>query len=137
MNRLDHFSNCLDVLKKADFSLADDNTIYRMGIVCQSSLTFELAWKALKMVLCLHGAKGAETGSPREILQIGYQLGFINDTTVWRMMLKKHHSSVDDYNDEDTMNEMVLLIHDSFLPAFTALEKTLREKLSETGTDWN
>ena len=51
--------------------------IYRTGIVGQFNLTFELAWKALQEVLRLYGAAEAGTGSPREILQLGYKLGFL------------------------------------------------------------
>lgn len=65
MSRLDNFSNCLKVLKNADFELANNNEIYRTGVIGQFNLTFELAWKALQEVLKIHGAEGAETGSPR------------------------------------------------------------------------
>ena len=68
MGKLDNFSNCLNVLKNADFELANNNEIYRTGVIGQFNLTFELAWKALQEVLKIHGAEGAETGSPREIL---------------------------------------------------------------------
>ena len=71
MKKLDNFSNCLNILRGADFSLANENDIYRTGVIGQFNLTFELAWKALQAVLRLHGAEGAETGSPREILQLG------------------------------------------------------------------
>lgn len=60
-----------------------------MGVVGQFNLTFELAWKALQEVLRMHGVEGAETGSPREILQVGYKVGFVNDSSVWLLMLKK------------------------------------------------
>lgn len=83
MNKLDNFTNCLNVLKTADFEFASDNVIYRTGVIGQFNLTFELAWKALQAVLKLHGAEGAESGSPREILQLGYKLGFVNDSAVW------------------------------------------------------
>ena len=89
MKKLDNFSNCLSVLKNADFKLAENNEIYRTGVIGQFNLTFELAWKALQEVLKLHGAAGAETGSPREILQLGYRLGFVNDSAVWLLMLKR------------------------------------------------
>lgn len=89
MKKLDNFSNCLSVLKNADFKLAENNEIYRTGVIGQFNLTFELAWKALQEVLKLHGAAGAETGSPREILQLGYRLGLVNDSAVWLLMLKK------------------------------------------------
>ena len=37
-------------------------------------------------------------------------------------MLKKRNVSVHLYN-EDDIDEMILLVHDSFIPAFSALEK--------------
>lgn len=45
MKKLDNFSNCLPILKNADFKLAETNDIYRTGIIGQFNLTFELAWK--------------------------------------------------------------------------------------------
>lgn len=135
MKKLDNFSSCLDVLRRADFEIAKENEIYRTGIIGQFNLTFELAWKALQEILKLHGAAGAETGSPREILQLGYKLGFLNDSAVWLLMLKKRNVSVHLYN-EDDIDEMILLVRDSFIPAFSALEKTLQEKLAEVRADW-
>ena len=135
MKKLDNFSNCLTILRNADFKLADNNDIYRTGVIGQFNLTFELAWKALQEILRLHGAEGADTGSPREILQLGYKLGFVNDSAVWLLMLKKRNTSVHIYNEQEE-DEMILLIRDSFIPAFVALEKTLREKLAEAESDW-
>ena len=128
MKKLDNFSNCLNVLKGADFEFAHNNDIYRTGVIGQFNITFELAWKALQAVLRAHGAEGADTGSPREILQLGYKLGFVNDSAVWLLMLKKRNYWVHIYN-EDSINEMLLLIRDSFIPAFVVLEGTLRKKL--------
>ena len=130
MIKLDNFANCLDILKQADFELADSNDIYRMGVVGQFNLTFELAWKALQEVLRMHGVEGAETGSPREILQVGYKVGFVNDSSVWLLMLKKRNTSIHIYNEEE-IDELIVFIRDSFIPAFTDLEETLQEKLIE------
>ena len=135
MKKLDNFSNCLNVLKNADFAFAENNDIYRTGVIGQFNLTFELSWKALQAVLRIHGAEGADTGSPREILQLGYKLGFVNDSAVWLLMLKKRNSSVHIY-DEDEIDEMMVLIRDSFIPAFVVLEKTLRTKLDEAESEW-
>ena len=121
MKKLENFSNCLEVLKSADFEMADNNDIYRTGVIGQFNLTFELAWKALQEILKMHGADGAATGSPREILQLGYKLGFVDDAAV--------------YNEQE-VDEMILLIRDSFIPAFVGLEKTLRSKLEEVKNDW-
>lgn len=136
MKKFDNFSNCLEVLKKADFELANGVEIYRTGVIAQFNLTFELSWKALQAVLRLHGAEGAETGSPREILQLGYKLGFIDDSAVWLLMLKKRNTLVHIYNEADA-DEMLLLIRDSFIPAFITLEKTLQTKLEEAESDWS
>lgn len=135
MKKLDNFSNCLTILRNADFKLADNNDIYRIGVIGQFNLTFELTWKALQEILRLHGAEEADTGSPREILQLGYKLGFVNDSAVWLLMLKKRNTSVHIYNEQE-VDEMILLIRDSFIPAFVALEKTLKEKLAEAESDW-
>ena len=135
MKKLDNFSNCLTILRNADFKLADNNDIYRTGVIGQFNLTFELAWKALQEILRLHGAEGADTGSPREILQLGYKVGFINDAEVWLLMLKKRNTSVHIYN-EDEVDEMIMLIRDSFIPAFKVLNETLLEKLNEAESDW-
>lgn len=134
MKKLDNFSNCFNVLRGADFDMAANNEIYRTGIIGQFNLTFELSWKALQAVLRLHGVEGAETGSPREILQLAYKVGFIDDSAVWLTMLKKHNTSVHIY-DEDEIDEMMLLVRDSFIPAFDTLEKTLTEKLMEVGDE--
>lgn len=135
MKKLDNFAKCLDVLKNADFDFANENEIYRTGVIGQFNLTFELAWKALQAVLRVHGAEGAETGSPREIFQLGYKLGFVEDSAVWLTMLKKRNTSVHIYND-DEIDEMLLLIRDSFIPAFVVLNHTLEKKLDEAGGDW-
>ena len=136
MKKLDNFSNCLDILKNADFEMANNDDIYRTGVIGQFNLTFELAWKALQAVLRLHGAEGAETGSPREILQLGYKFGFVDDAAVWLLMLKKRNTSVHIY-DEDEVDEMILLIRDSFIPAFIRLCDTLKVKAAEAENDWN
>ena len=135
MKKMDNFLNCLDVLKQADFSLAAENEIYWTGIVGQFNLTFELAWKALQQVLRVHGVQEAETGSPREILQLGYKVGFIEDSSVWLLMLKKRNLSVHLYNEAE-IDELLILIRDKFIPAFWQLGKILQQKLSEVEEDY-
>ena len=51
------------------------------------------------------------------------------------LMLKKRSTSVYIYN-EDEVDEMILLIRDSFIPAFTALKDTLVKKLDEAESSW-
>lgn len=122
-------------MANADFKMAETNDIYRTGIIGQFNLTFELAWKALQEIMRMHSVAEAATGSPREILQLAYKVGFINDPEIWLLMLKKRNTSVHIYN-EDEVDEMIVLIRDSFIPAFTVLKDTLVKKLLEADSDW-
>lgn len=70
-----------------------------------------------------------------DALQLGYKIGFINDSQVWLLMLKKYNTSVYSYN-EDEVDEMIMLIHDSFVPAFTDVKDILLKKLEEVESDW-
>ena len=135
MKKLDNFINCLTILANADFKMAETNDIYRIGVIGQYNLTFELAWKALQEIMRKHGVEDSYTGSPREILQFGYKFGFINNSETWLLMLKKRNTSVHIYNEEE-VDELILLIRDSFIPAFTALKDTLARKLDEAESNW-
>ena len=66
--------------------------------------------------------------------QLGYKIGFINDAEIWLLMLKKRNTSVI-YN-EDEIDELILLIRESFILAFTVLKDTLVKKLEEAESDW-
>ena len=128
MKKFDNFSKCLKVLKKADFKQAFENEIYRIGVIGKFNLTFELSWKALQEVLRNHGVDGADVGSPREILQIAYKVGFISDSDSWLLMLRKRNLSVHVYNEEEA-KELVSLIKERFISTFSDLEETLKAKI--------
>ena len=51
MKKYDNFLSSLDILKRADFSKAGEDEIYRTGIVGLFILSFELVWKAMQVVL--------------------------------------------------------------------------------------
>ena len=135
MKKLDNFTNCLDVLADADFKMAETNDIYRTGVIGQFNLTFELAWKALQEIMRKHGVEDVSTGSPREILQLGYKFGFIDNSEIWLLMLKKRNTSVHIYNEEE-VDELITQIRDIFIPAFKVLKNTLVKKLDEAEGDW-
>ena len=68
--------------------MAETNDIYRTGLLDNLILLFELAWKALQEIMRKHGVEDSSTGSPTEILQLGYKFGFIDDSETWLLMLK-------------------------------------------------
>lgn len=130
MKKIDNFSACLDALKTADFEQAKESVIYRTGIVGQFNLTFELAWKAMQAVLRAHNVSGAETGSPLSILKLAYRSGFISDSDVWILMHKKRNTAAHEYSEEE-IDALIILIRDSFIPAFEKLLDMLVEKDAE------
>ena len=134
MRKIDNFCRCLKVLEKGNFQNAEDDEIYRMGMIGQFQLTFELAWKALKFVLEQDGVGEAETGSARDILKLAVRTGFLQDENIWLLMLKKRNQSTPIYNEEDA-DELLILIRDSFIPAFRDLEGFLVKKQQEIEAD--
>ena len=48
----------------------------------------------------------------------------------------KNRSTLAHVYDENEADQLLLLIRDSFIPAFLVLEETLRKKLSEAENDW-
>ena len=135
MKKFENFCRCFGVLERADFALVSQDEVYRMGIVGQFNLTFELAWKALKETLGLHAVEGADRGSPREILKLAYSMGWLSSADVWQLMLHKRNTSVHIY-DENEVDELVVLIRDSFIPAFTVFRDMLKEKIDAVEDDW-
>lgn len=134
MKKIENYRKCLKVLEKGDFQQAQNDEIYRMGMIGQFQLTFELAWKALKYVLEQDGVGGAETGSARDILKLSAKTGFLQDENTWLLMLKKRNQSAHIYNEEDA-DELMILIRDSFIPAFKELEVFLLKKQREIEED--
>ena len=130
MKKYDNFSGCFETLKKADRTVAYSDDIYRTGVIGQFNLTFELAWKVLQAALRLHSVAEADTGSPREIIKLGFKVGFIVDERVWLDIQKDRNSSVHIYNEEEA-DEIVGRIFDRYIPAFEEFSKTIKEKLEE------
>ena len=124
MKKFDAFNKCLDVLLNAE---RIDSEIYRMGIIGQFNLTFELSWKALGEILIYHGVSAAKSGSPREIIKSGYEFHFINDEETWLDMLKRRNESIHVY-DEEIARELVNLIFEKYLSAFTALRDEINQR---------
>ena len=138
MRKYDNFSNSLNILKNADFQQATENEVYRMGIIGQFNLTFELAWKSLQAVLQKHSVAGSETGSPRDILKLAYKIGYLSNSDIWLLMMKKRNLSIHVYDSEEEIDELIVMIRDSFIPAFIVLENLLKKKIEEIKNDsWN
>lgn len=122
------------MLKKADFEKTTESEIYRIGVIAQFNLTFELSCKALQKVLRIHGVEEAVVGALGEILQLAYRVGFISDTSTWLQMLKKRKFAIHIYS-EDKADELVSLIRDRFISTFTILEEKLKAKIDNAANE--
>ena len=127
MKKYQAFVDCLKVLEKSDKEMAAQNEIYRMGVIGQFNLTFELAWKALKEMLSLYGVAEAATGSPREIFKAAYGLGWLTEDKVWLAMLKNRNVAIHVY-DEEKAQAVLKSIFEEYIGALQLLRDKLRER---------
>lgn len=129
IKKFDSFVKSLEILKNSSRDEAKQNEIYRMGVIGQFNLTFELSWKVLRESLIFHGVKEAVSGSPREIIKAGYKFGFINDSEIWLDMMKCRSLSIHIYGDEKIIDELVEKIFEKFISAFIVLQDDLKNKM--------
>lgn len=134
MKKYDNFIGSFNVLKNADRKVADQYELYRTGVIGQFNLTFELAWKVLQAVLRLHSVAEAETGSPREIIKLGFKVGFITDEQVWLDIQKDRNKAVHVYN-EDDIDEIIDRIFSRYIPAFEDFANMMQTKIDEVNTE--
>lgn len=125
--KIKNFKRALAKFEDADFSRDDPNDFYCEGVLLHFSLTFELAWKALKEVMNSHKISEANTGSPREILKVAYKVGFIHDESSWLLMADARNVLSHVY-DEDNAREYFHLLHNKFIPELQQLLETLEMK---------
>ena len=128
LKKFDAFNKCLTVLLNAEKNISDE--IYRMGIIGQFNLTFELSWKVLREVLLIHGVSKAGAGSPREIIKAGYEFHFLDEEETWLDMLKRRNQTIHIYNEEIAV-ELVNLIFEKYIKAFVNLRDELNKRTSK------
>ena len=130
MKKYNNFLSCFQVLKSYDPKLLKENALYRMGVIGQFNLTFELAWKLLQAVLLLHGVSQAQSGSPREIVKLGFKSGFISDEEIWLDVLRQRNNLTHIYSEENAENLVTSLIQ-SYIPALERFQRAMKEKIEQ------
>lgn len=128
MRKYENFRRCLAVLTRYDESLFRTDEIYRMGVIGQFNLSFELAWKVLQAVLIQHSVEKAATGSPREIVKLGFQYGFLSDELIWLDMLKRRNLLTHVYCEEN-LEELIEPLKGSFIPALERFRDSMGERI--------
>ena len=134
MNKYNNFISCLDMLEQADFNKACSDEIYRMGVICKFNQTFELACKALQAVLRADKVDGAEIATPREIIKLGCDNGYIADADIWQLVIEKRSEDIY-FCDDEVKNEFVVMIRDCFVSTFKNLAEILENKSALINSD--
>jgi len=92
-------------------------------------MNYNLDKRLEREILIFHDVSAANSGSPREIIKLGYEFHFINDENTWLDMLKRRNQSIRVY-DEEIARELVNLIFDKYIPSFISLRDEINQRKS-------
>lgn len=123
IERKKEYSNALarlqEALQEKETDVVIDGVIYRF------EFTFELAWKTMKDYLEYMGLS-EKTGSPREVIQLSFSQGIIENGEVWiEIMLSRN--SLSHMYDEKNSREIYNKIKDKYIIEFKKLEEKFKE----------
>ena len=119
--RKEEYFNALERLKEALEREVDDVVID--GVLHRFEFTFELAWKTVKDYLEYMGMT-EKNGSPREIIQLGFKQGIINDGEAWVSMMLSRNTLSHLY-DEKTSRDIYEKIKNEYVKLFSDLKEKL------------
>jgi len=97
-------------------------------------IQFELGWKVLKELLRYEGRSEANSGSPREILKVAFQVYEFIDEEIWIAMLSGRNNMSYVYNG-NAARRLVQTILTAYIPAFQHLQEGITERYPEIGSD--
>lgn len=115
-NRYNSFCKSLKNLEKSRCANPEQDFVLA-GTVQNYNLTFDLSWKVMKDIIVKHfGIINFAIGSPREVLQVAFQNGLI-DNDVWIKMLKARNNLMHDYDGalaEELFEEIITCFYAEF-----------------------
>ena len=129
MKKFDNFVSNLNTLSKAEGEDLSNEFIIS-GIIDKVFIQFELGWKVLKELLKDEGRNAANTGSPREILKLAYEVYDFMDEEIWLSMLKSRNDMTHIYNG-DAAKALVQVILKDYIPAFIYMKEKIIEKYGD------
>lgn len=129
MKKFENFVSNLNTLSKAEGEDLSNEFIIS-GIIDKFFIQFELGWKVLKELLKYEGRNAANTGSPREILKLAYEVYDFMDEEIWLSMLKSRNDMTHIYNG-DAAKALVQVILKDYIPAFVNMKEKIIEKYGE------
>jgi len=104
---LSDYSAAVDRLREALDQPADSDLL-RAGCIQYFEFTFELAWKAIKVMAEQSGLEGC--GSPKACLKVAFSQGWIANEQLWLAMLEARNRMSHTYHANEALR-----VYDSLL----------------------
>lgn len=116
--RLEKFAGAADQPKKA-CALENYTDLERAGLVQTFEFTFDMAWKALRVLL---EREGFDAKTPREIIRRSFESGFLDeDGTETKLAALMKRNTLSHTYEEETAREAEALIKERYAPALVRL----------------
>lgn len=122
--KFENFIKSFENLKEIfNYDQPFDNVVLT-GLVALYEICFEQSWKAMKEVLENDGIDDGSTGSPRQILNIAFKVGMIEDEKQWLDALVARNNVSHSYN-KDIAITIVTDTKDTYFNLFEKLKTKL------------
>lgn len=121
LQKIENYKSALSQLEQAveRYHTAEQDSLYRDGLIQRFEFTVELAWKSIREYLEDQGSVFAVI-SPRSVLKEAYAAGIIDNGELWDSIIAARNLTSHVY-DETTAIDIARQICEEFLPAFRAL----------------
>jgi nucleotidyltransferase substrate binding protein (TIGR01987 family) len=120
--RFQNFEKSLQYLEEA-MKINNPDIIQRAGLIQFFEMSFELAWNTLKDYLEEQGF--IDVKSPRAAIKKAFETGLVADGHTWLQALEDRNLTSHTY-DENTTNQVVELIRNSYYHLLATLHKELK-----------
>lgn len=126
--KINNYVRALEKLNQGLVRYDGRDDLARDGVIQRFEFTFELVWKAQKVLFEIEGLIGLN--SPKSVLREAYVANIIEDELVWLNMLKDRNLTSHIY-DETTAVEISRRIQYEYLGAFQVLKQKLENRLRD------
>ena len=124
VQRFHNFEKTLYYLHEA-LQINEPDIIQKAGLIQFFELSFELAWNTMKDYLQEQGF--TDIKSPRAAIKKAFEVGLIEDGHSWLKLLEDRNLTSHAY-DEETVNEIEILVRNNYNPLFKKLSIVLNKE---------